>query len=97
MMTSHEEKTDICQKLWAVDFVTPSSWNLFFSLGFKKIDLPWLQCHPDEWAMYDSYKEFEQVGANIVCTNDVAERAIKLVQVRYYSTVNLVKDILKKE
>ena len=74
-------------------FVTPASWNLFFALGFKKIDLPWLQCHPDEWAMYDSYKEFEQIGANIVCTNDVAERAIKLVQVRYYSTVNLVKDI----
>ena len=36
------------------DFVTPGSWNLFFALGFKKIDLTWLQCHPDEWTMYDS-------------------------------------------
>ena len=38
-------------------------------------------------------KEFDHIGANIDCTNDVAERAIKLVQVRYYSTV---KRYLKK-
>ena len=68
------------------DFVTPRSWNLFYALGFKKIDLPWLQCNPDEWILYDSFKEFEQIGTNIVCTNDVAERAIKLVQVGYYLT-----------
>ena len=40
------------------------------------------------WGLYDSYRKFEQIGSNMVCTNDVSERDIKLVQVRYYLTVN---------
>ena len=60
--------------------VTPGSWNLFFALGLKNMDLPWFQCHSEGWVLFDSYREFEQIGSNMVCTNDVAERAIKLLR-----------------
>ena len=47
---------------------------------FKKEDLTWISENPDKWIDYETYLNLEQIARNIVCTNDVAEGAIKLVQ-----------------
>ena len=66
------------------DFVGPRSWLLFHSLNFKRDDLNWLECPPEDWPSSTSYQQFDRMARGIVCTNDVAERAIKLVQVKTY-------------
>ena len=62
-------------------FVGPQSWTLFKCLGFNNEDLDWLKLPCKEWSSHESYVKFGQICNNIICTNDVAERAIKLVQV----------------
>ena len=66
------------------DFVDQRSWAIFLSLGFNQGDMSWLHFPPDQWAKHVPFQRFENIGRRIVCTNDVAERAIKLVQVKNF-------------
>ena len=78
---SENKDVDITWETKLEDFVTPESWDLFSCLGFPRDTLRWLHLPANEWALDPAYVHFEKVLKTIVCTNVVAERAIKLVQV----------------
>ena len=68
---------EILSKEDLTDLINHDSWKLFKHFGFKKDDFVWLVDEPEQY-----YVRFKKFGENLVCTIQVAERAIKLVQVK---------------
>ena len=57
-------------------FVGKGSLFMFDALGFKK---SWLRKSPSQWHQIPEYLEMEGFVRNMLCTNDTAERGVKLI------------------
>lgn len=71
-----EELDTICSKDIS-DFITKRSLEFFEQL---ELSTDFLDIEPEHWAENDSYKSCYDFVKNIKCVNDVAERAIALIQ-----------------
>lgn len=66
----------ICSKNIS-DFITKRSLEFFELL---ELSPDFLNIEPEQWAENDSYKTCFEIVKNIKCVNDIAERAIALIQ-----------------
>ena len=63
------------------EFVGPKSWLVFDRLNLSIGSLDWmLEDDINKWVEYQSYNEFCDFVMKLSCTNDEAERNIKLLQ-----------------
>ena len=63
------------------EFVGPKSWLVFDRLNLSIGSLDWmLEDDINKWVEYQSYNEFFDFVMKLSCTNDEAERNIKLLQ-----------------
>ena len=63
------------------EFVGPKSWLVFDRLNLSIGSLDWmLEDDINKWVEYQSYNEFCHFVMKLSCTNDEAERNIKLLQ-----------------
>jgi hypothetical protein len=65
------------QKTTLSSFVSPLSWTLFGLLGDP--DTTWLTKPVSMWQDMPGYREASTFVGNLLCTNDTAERGIKLI------------------